>query len=71
MMIHEICVDLIKEEMMLKNITQKDLCSAIGCTEASMSRYLTKQCKMPLLVVEMCFHYLGYYLTLHPIEERR
>ena len=69
MMLYEIYVDIIREELWRHQMTQKDLCEAVGISTASMSRYLSYKTVMPFDIAEKCFHALGYYLNLIPRKE--
>lgn len=69
MMLYEVYVDIIREEMLHKNMTQKELCEAVGCTTASMSRYLSYKTEMPFDIAEKCFDVLGYDMDVNPREE--
>lgn len=57
-------VTRIKNEMEVQDVTQRELAKYLGVTEASMSRWLNLQRKMPFDIVSKCMTRFGLEIVV-------
>lgn len=68
---YEIIIRLIEKEMENQHYNQREFAKAIGCTEATLSRYLNFKTDMPFAVIQRSLYLLGYRIRLIRIMEMK